>query len=162
TPKDEDGTPRAAIEIDPRRQQLIGVRTAKAERQSMTEALRTVGVVRYDETRQVDVNVKVEGWIRELMVNYTGHPVKKAQLLFTLSSPQLLGGENEYLLTLKSPEQMKHSQMAETRERTDQLVAAARQRLMLWDLSVDDLAELDRDRRPHPAIAFHSPIDGFV
>ena len=62
-------TARAAIDIDTRRQQLIGVRTVEAKRQSLAQTIRTVGTVRYDETRQADVNLKLEGWIRDLFVD---------------------------------------------------------------------------------------------
>ena len=41
-------TPRGDVTIDPRRQQLIGVRTAPVTREPMQHALRTVGVVRYN------------------------------------------------------------------------------------------------------------------
>ncbi|MGH8187370.1 MAG: efflux RND transporter periplasmic adaptor subunit, partial [Steroidobacteraceae bacterium] len=81
------GTARAEITIDPRRQQLIGVRTVPVERRALTATVRTVGLVRYDETRLADVNLKVEGWIRELYVDTTGEFVKAGQPLFTLYSP---------------------------------------------------------------------------
>jgi hypothetical protein len=32
----------------------------------MPPTVRTVGVIRYDETRQADINLKLEGWIRDL------------------------------------------------------------------------------------------------
>ena len=155
-------TPRAAVDIDPRRQQMIGVRTIEAKRQPLSQSIRTVGVVKYDETRQADVNVKVEGWIRELFVDYTGQPVQRGQPLFTLYSPQVLTAESEYLLALKSRDQMQSSQIADARERADQLVTAARQRLSLWDVSAQDLAALDRDREPRSTITVHSPAAGFI
>ena len=158
----EAQTPRAAVDIDPRRQQMIGVRTVEAKRQPLSQTIRTVGVVKYDETRQADVNVKVEGWIRELFVDYTGQPVQRGQPLFTLYSPQVLTAESEYLLALKSRDQMQSSQIADARERADQLVTAARQRLSLWDVSAQDLAALDRDREPHGTITVHSPAAGFI
>jgi multidrug efflux pump subunit AcrA (membrane-fusion protein) len=65
-------TPRGDVTIDPRRQQLIGVRTVPVTRASIGQAVRAVGAVRYNETRLTDVNVKVEGWIRELYVDATG------------------------------------------------------------------------------------------
>ncbi|MGH7429858.1 MAG: efflux RND transporter periplasmic adaptor subunit, partial [Candidatus Methylomirabilaceae bacterium] len=59
--------------IDPRRQQLIGVRTVPVKRGTIERTVRAVGLVRYDETRLADVNLKLEGWIRDLYVDYTGH-----------------------------------------------------------------------------------------
>ena len=115
-------TPRADVSIDPRRQQLIGVRTVPARRASLAQTIRTTGNVRADETRQTDINLKVEGWIRELYVDYTGQAVQKGQPLFTLYSPDLFTSEQEYILALKSRDQMQSSQIAEARDRADQLV----------------------------------------
>ena len=155
-------TPRTDVSIDPRRQQLIGVRTVVAKRASLEQTVRTIGTVRYDETRFTDVNVKVEGWIRDLFVDFTGQAVRTGQPLFTLYSPDLLATENEYLLALKTRDQLQQSQIADARERADALVAAARQRLTLWDLSPEQLQALERTREPQPAVTFHSPANGFV
>ena len=53
---------RGEVTIDPQRQQLIGVRLAPVTRETMAGVVRTNGVVRYDETRQSDVNVKFDGF----------------------------------------------------------------------------------------------------
>src|SRR4051794_4348617 len=57
---------RGEMMIDPRRQQLVGVRTTTVERSVVAAVVHTTGVVRADETRQTDINVRVDGWIREL------------------------------------------------------------------------------------------------
>jgi RND family efflux transporter MFP subunit len=157
-----DVVARGDVTIDPQRQQLIGVRTAPVTRESMAGMVRTTGVVRYDETRLSDVNVKLEGWIRDLHVDYTGQPVQKGQPLFTFYSPDLLTTQNEYLLALKTRDQVKDSAIADAREYADRIVEAARQRLRLWDLPPEEIAALDDTRRPPDAITFRSPVNGFV
>lgn len=156
------GTPRAEIMIDPRRQQLIGVRTVPVERRALTGTVRTVGLVRYDETRLADVNLKLEGWIRDLYVDYTGEFVKTGQPLFTLYSPELVTTQNEYLLALKTRDQVRQSQLADAREHADRLVESAKQRLLLWDLPPDQLAKLEESRQAQTEIVFRSPVTGYV
>lgn len=153
---------RGDVFIDPQRQQLIGVRLASVTHEAIAGVVRTTGVVRYDETRLTDVNVKLDGWIRDLRVDYTGQLVRQGQALFTLYSPDLLTTQNEYLLALKSRDQMQTSQVADAREYANRLVDAARQRLSLWDLSTEQLAELERTRQPVEAVTFTSPASGFV
>jgi Cu(I)/Ag(I) efflux system membrane fusion protein/cobalt-zinc-cadmium efflux system membrane fusion protein len=155
-------TPRNEITIDPRRQQLIGVKTVPVTRAAVDQAIRAAGTVRYDETRQADINLKVEGWIRDLYVDYTGQPIQRGQRLFTIYSPDLLNTQNEYLLALKTREQVQQSTIPDARERAAQLVAAARQRLSLWDLSPEDLRALDEKRQAQEAVEFRSPVSGFV
>ncbi|HKE86963.1 MAG TPA: FixH family protein [Vicinamibacterales bacterium] len=158
----EPATPRGDVSIDPRRQQLIGVRTAAVTREPMRHALRTVGVVRYDETTLADINLRLEGWIRDLYVDYTGQPIRKGQPLFTLYSPDLLATQQEYLLALKTRDQMRSSVVPDARERAEQLVASARQRLVLWNLPDEEIAALEQKRQPPEAVVFRSPVTGFV
>lgn len=155
-------TPRSDVTIDSRRQQLIGVRTVAAVRSALAPTIRTVGAVRSAETRLADVNVKLDGWIRDLYVDYTGQAITKGQPLFTLYSPDLLATENEYLLALKTRDQLQQSQIADAKERADQLVAAARQRLVLWDLPEEELRALESKRQPQNAVTFRSPVSGVV
>ena len=155
-------TLRGDVTIDPRRQQLIGLKTVPVMRQTVDQTVRAAGVVRYDETKQADVNVKIEGWIRDLYVDYTGQPIQRGQPLFTLYSPDLLNTQNEYLLALKTRDQMQQSTIADARERADSLVASARQRLLAWDLPAEDLRKLDETRQPVDAVVFRAPVSGFV
>ena len=154
--------PRVGVTLDLRRQQLVGVRTAAVERARMTKTIRTVGTVAYDETRIADVNLKVEGWIRDLYVDYTGQQVSTGEPLFTLYSPDLLATQQEYLLALRSRDQLRTSQIADVRERAERLVDAARTRIELWDLPADQLTALDETRQPQTVVTFRSPVTGFV
>jgi Cu(I)/Ag(I) efflux system membrane fusion protein len=155
-------THRGDVTIDPRRQQLIGVRIVVAKRSDLAQTIRAVGLVRYDETRQADINVKIDGWIRDLYVDYTGQFVRVGQPLFTLYSPDLLNTQSEYLMALKTREQLQSSQIADARQRADALVEAARQRLLLWDLSVEQIRAIEQARAPQAAVTFRSAVTGFV
>lgn len=157
-----DALPRVEIDIDPRRQQLIGVRTAAVESSSLATTIRTVGLVRYDETRLTDVNLKLEGWITELHVDYTGELVRRGEPLFTLYSPALVTTQQEYLLALETRDQAQHSQIADARLYADRLVESARRRVELWDLPPDVLSSLEETREPQRSVTFRSPASGYV
>src|SRR5471032_2252528 len=60
-PSASDANAGGPVSIDPQRQQLIGVRLATVTRSEIAPTIRASGIVRYDETRQADVNVKVDG-----------------------------------------------------------------------------------------------------
>jgi RND family efflux transporter MFP subunit len=154
--------PRAEVNLDLRRQQLIGVRTAPVERAAAAKTIRTVGTVRYDETRLADVNLKLEGWIRDLYVDYTGQRVREGDPLFTLYSPELLTTQQEYLLALNTRDLMRGSQIADAREYADRLVASARRRIELWDLPAEHVRALDETGQPQTAVTFRSPVSGYV
>ena len=155
-------TPRGPITIDARRQQLIGVHTVPATKTALTPTIRAVGSVRSAETKIADVNVKLDGWIRDLFVDYTGQAVAKGQPLFTLYSPDLLATETEYVLALNARDRLQQSEVADAKTRAEQLVASARQRLALWDLTEEQLRTVDETREPSSTLTFRSPVNGVV
>jgi RND family efflux transporter MFP subunit len=165
-PEVEEGsaveTPRGPVELDTRRRQLLGVRTARAERRPIEREIRAVGVVRYDETRLTDVNLKLDGWIKKLHVDYTGQAVRRGQPLLVIYSPDLLATQQEYLLALSTRDAMQGSQVADARVHADRLVESARQRLALWDLPADLIREIETTRQAQADVTFRSPVTGFV
>ena len=159
TPPAAAGDPeaRAPVTIDGRRQQLIGVRTVMVTEQPLTHRLRAKGIVRFDESRWTDVNVRAEGWIRKLYVERTGEAVRRGQPLLAIYSPELATAQAEYVLALRT-----RDAMARGGASTDRLVDAARQRLARWDLPDDHLVALTERREVAPLITFRSPVAGIV
>ena len=155
-------TSRGDVSMDLRRQQLIGVRTVKATRGALSQMVRAVGVVRSDEARVIDVNVKLEGWIRDLSADYTGRLVRQGEPLLTLYSPDLLATEHEYVLALASRDQLRSSVMPDATLRAEALVAAARQRLVQWDVPMEDLGELETNRKSKDTMTLRAASAGFV
>jgi Cu(I)/Ag(I) efflux system membrane fusion protein len=148
--------------LDARRQRLIGVRTMTVGRGAASPTVRTVGVVRADETRQVDLNVKSDGWVRELLVDYNGRFVKRGEPMLRLHSPELLSMQNDYLLALKARGQSADSSLDAAREYAVRLAEAARQRLRLRDLSDEQIAELEQRGVADSVVTFTSPATGYV
>ncbi|HME61769.1 MAG TPA: efflux RND transporter periplasmic adaptor subunit [Candidatus Binatia bacterium] len=150
------------VNISPERQQLVGIRTATAEIRPLTQKIRTVGIVTYDETRVAQVFSKVEGWIEKLLVNYTGTLVRKGQPLFTLYSPDLVATQEEYLLALKAKQTLGSSSIKEISAGSDSLLESAHRRLSLWDISEEQINNLEKTGKPQRTLTFYSPISGFV
>jgi len=152
----------AGVNVSPERQQLVGIRTATADVRPMIQKIRTVGIVTYDETRVAQVFSKVEGWIEKLVVNYTGKLVQKGQPLFTLYSPDLVSTQEEYLLALKAKETLGSSSIKEISAGADSLLESAHRRLSLWDISEEQINNLEKTGKPQRTLTFYSPISGFV
>ena len=153
---------RGEVTIDSARQQLTGVRTEGARRERVGAEIRAVGIVRYDETRQADINTKIDGWIRELYADYTGRAVRAGEPLFTLYSPELLTTENEYLLARRSHDRAAQSEIEDVRQYSDRLLAAARERLLLWDVPDTHIQELEQRAVATGVVTFRSPLGGVL
>ena len=156
------GTSGKGVYISPARQQLIGVRTATVTRRPLDTTIRTVGTLAYDETRVTEIHPKIMGWVERVYVDYVGKRVSRGQPLFTIYSPELVSTQKEYLLALKARQQLGASQFAETRAGAESLVAAARERLTLWDITNAQIEELERTGQPRRTLTLYSPFNGVV
>lgn len=157
-----DGPARGEVIIDPRRQQLIGVRIVPVRRTTISHEVRAAGVVRFDETRQAEITTKVDGWIRDLRADYTGRVISRGEPLFTLYSPGLLAAQNEYLLALRGHVNAASSELPSVRDYSERLHQAARERLLRWDLSEADIRELEQRGRATDTVTFRSPVSGTI
>ena len=85
--------PMGTIKINADKQQLIGVSYGQVESGAGAHIFRAVGKVAFDETRMARVHARVEGWIDQVFVDFTGQLVTKGQRLLTLYSPEMLATE---------------------------------------------------------------------
>lgn len=150
----------ATVTIDPARQQLIGLQVATVARGSVSGSWRTVGRVEVDPTRVRKTNVKVEGYVERLFVDFVGRPVRRGQPLFSLYSPSLLAAENEYVLALQTRDAL--ARAGSTDSNGTSLVNGSRRKLALWDVPVEEIRRLEQTRAPSKALTFYSPVSGVV
>jgi len=143
------------IAIDPVTTQNMGIRTALLERGPLRRTIRTVGVIDYDETALAEVSTKFRGWIEKLYVDATGQQMHQGEPLFEIYSPELYLAQTEYVLTLGSP--TNQDNIAATLRKT-----AATTKLRYWDISEDQIAELERTRAPKKTLRMNAPRDGIV
>jgi len=150
----------ATVNIDPSRQQLIGLTTAEVRRGPVGGSWRTVGRVQVDPTGVRRTNVKVGGYVERVFVDFVGKPVSKGQRLFSLYSPELLSAQNEYLLALQTRQALSAGgQLAGDGE---MLVRSARRKLQLWDVPESEIERLERSGEASKSLTFVSPISGVV
>ncbi|HYM61282.1 MAG TPA: efflux RND transporter periplasmic adaptor subunit [Thermoanaerobaculia bacterium] len=140
----------ANVKLTSDRQQLIGVQTGMAEVRSLGPSVRTVGRVAVDERRLYKVTTKFDGYIEKLYVNVTGQQIRRGQPLFTVYSPDLLATQQEYLLALRVAKQ------------APSLLVAARQRLLLWDITAAEIQQLESTGAARKTVTIYSPTNGYV
>ena len=150
----------ATVTIDPTRQQLIGLRTVPVTSGEVAQSWRTVGRVQVDPTRVRKTNVKIEGYIERMFVDFVGQPVRKGEALFALYSPSVLAAENEYILALETKAEL--AKGGALVGNGDTLVTSARRKLDLWDVPAYEIDRLERTRQSSKTLTFVSPISGVV
>lgn len=150
------------IKVTPERQRALGVRMSVAEEKVISRTVRTSGQIVADETRIAHIHVKTPGWIENVYVDFVGQLVKKGQPLFTIYSPDLVATQEEYLIAKRGQKSLGASPYKEVVTGSDSLLASARQRLLLWDLSEAQIKKLDETGEVNKTITVYSPVTGYV
>jgi multidrug efflux pump subunit AcrA (membrane-fusion protein) len=141
---------------------MAGIRTAIATNDAVVSDVRAVGTVVPDETRIRHITTKVGGYVEKLYVNAVGQSVRAGQPLFEIYSPELLASQEEYLRARQSADEFARSPLPEVRRGGQDLAAAARRRLELFDVPPGFLDQLDRGGKARRTVVFRAPFSGYV
>ena len=151
-----------ALQVSPEKQQLIGVEYGTAEYEAATGTIRAAARVTLDETRIVKVQTRLEGWIDRVFADFTGKYVTRGDALATVYSPDALATQQEYLLALRAQHTMRDGAMPAMAEGNGNLLAAARKRLDLWDISGQQIDEVERTGKPIENLTVYAPASAYV
>jgi RND family efflux transporter MFP subunit len=154
--------PVGSVQITPEKQQLIGVEYGTVEYETVHSSVRAVARVALDETKISKVHSKLEGWIDQVFVDFTGQQVRQGDPLLTIYSPEALATQQEYLLAIKAQHMLHDNPVHEMLGSTENLVAAAKKRMELWDIGDGQIAEITASGVPLKNLTLTSPITGFV
>lgn len=158
---DEVATART-IRIDPVMEQNMGVRIAPVVRGPLRKPVRTVAFVDYDETTQRQVTTKVNGWVEKLYVDQTGAQVHRGDPLFELYSPALFSAQEEYLAAIRNRQRVDVPAVPSSRLDSEALVRDARTRLEYFDISSEQITELERSGTVRKTLTIRAPFTGIV
>jgi RND family efflux transporter MFP subunit len=141
------------------RQQQIGVTYAKVERKPLFHTIRAVGLIVPDKGRNWQFVSRVDGYVQKLQVTAPGELVEKNAPLLSIYSPDLLTSEREFVELLRMRDQAKSKDARETPQR---LIESARRRLQLWNVTEEQVAELEKTRKASDTLTLLSPFRGVV
>jgi membrane fusion protein, copper/silver efflux system len=143
------------------RQQQIGVTYATVETKPLTHTIRAVGRVMPETQRVWRVVSRTNAYVQELGVSAVGDVVKKNQLLMKLYSPELLTTQRELIDLLRTRDRSSAGAHS-AREDFQRLIDSAERRLKLWNITDEQIAELERTREPQESLPILSQVDGVV
>lgn len=136
------------ISVAPQVIQTMGVRSARVTRSEPERIIDAVGYVGVDEDKIRREQVRVEGWVEKLHVNFAGGSVRKGDLLFELYAPKLVSTGQEYVHALSVGDLA--------------LQRAARERLARLGLGEAQIAALERTRHVPRLTGIYAQADGVV
>jgi Cu(I)/Ag(I) efflux system membrane fusion protein len=108
------------------------------------------GKVQADERRIAELTARFGGRIEKLFVSFTGEQVTRGQKLATIYSPELVTAQRELM------------EAASYKDSRPSIYNAARAKLRLWDLTEDQIDEIENAKNPETNFEILSPISGTV
>ncbi|HWP72767.1 MAG TPA: efflux RND transporter periplasmic adaptor subunit [Gemmatimonadaceae bacterium] len=139
----------------------IGVTYAPVIMAPLAREVRTVGQVTFDETRLTSVSPKIDGWVEQLYVNFTGQFVRRGDPLFSIYSPMLVTAQEELVLAKRLAVDVSSGTPEAARGAQD-LVVAARRRLLYWNVPDADVARLEATGEVQRTVTLRAPVSGYV
>ena len=150
------------VSISPLVVQNIGVRVQPVVTGPLVKTIRTVGTVDYAEPLVKDVNTKIGGWIEKLNVDQMGQQVKAGDPLFELYSPELYGAQEEYLLAYRNQGKVGADFVPDAAKNNKQLLESSRTKLDYYDITPEQIRELEKADKPAKTMVVRSPHTGVV
>jgi len=153
---------RRQLKLSPAAMELAEVETYPVERRLPTMEVRMVGKVEYDETTLSYITAWIPGRLDQLYVDYTGVPVQQGDHMVKLYSPELLAAQEELLQSIVTARELQASNSSLLRDRARSTVESAREKLRLWGLKEEQIAELERRGTPTDHVTINAPAGGIV
>jgi Cu(I)/Ag(I) efflux system membrane fusion protein len=141
---------------------LADIETVSVERKAPRAEIRMVGKIDYDESKLAYITAYFPGRLDRLFVDYTGIEVNKGDHLVKIYSPELLTAQEELIQAIRTTGALGASKNRLVRDVSSDTVQAAREKLRLWGMSQEQIADVERDGNASDDITIFSPISGVV
>ena len=140
-----------AVNIDPRVQQRLGVRTAVVEKKRLAVQVNAVGTVQYNERDVADIQARAAGYLEKVDARTPLQFVAAGQVLADLYVPDWVAVQEDYLAIKR----MQSSDAAG-------LLASSLQRMRLVGMTDEQIAAVSERNAVQARISVHAPIAGVV
>ena len=146
----------------------IGVTYAPVVRATLGGEVRTVGLVTWDETRVKTIAPKIDGYVEQLYIAFTGESISEGAPLLRIYSPMLVTAQEELLLAKKLSVDVARAGSSpgdaarDAARDAETLLASARRRLKYWDIPDVDIAQVERTGEVTKTLTLRSPVHGVV
>jgi len=142
------GSDPSEVTLSGREINAIGVRTAIAQINDISERIETVGFVGYDEHKTIHIHTRVDGWIETLNVRSVGETVKKGDRLFQIFSQDFAISSFDFVNIAKTG--------------NNRAIESARSKLRNQGASKRQIDEILKSGKMTRVLDIYAPQDGVV
>lgn len=129
---------------------LADVQTTVVIKEVAVSTSRLPGKIMVDERRLKTLPAHVPGRIEELYINFTGEYINKGDRVASIYSPELVSAQKELL------------EVGKDKERNPSLYNAARNKLLNWEITEEQINQIESSKKVMNEIDIVSKVDGYV
>ncbi|HQY19904.1 MAG TPA: efflux RND transporter periplasmic adaptor subunit [Ignavibacteria bacterium] len=148
--------------LSPAQQILANVQTEKVIVKEFKSRKSFNGYVKSADNNMRFISTPVSGKIVKMYINYEGQTVSKGQRVFDIYSPEIYSTQKEYLLALKNYESAKSSGNTLVIDQAESLINASKIRMSLWEITNEQISELEQSGEVKDFISVYSKYSGVV
>lgn len=152
---------RQAVHLTAEQERALGVVYTEVRRETLIRTIRTVGRIEAPEPNVADITPKIDGFVEQLDVSFTGESVRRGQSLLTIYSPLLVAAQEE-LLTAKRLVAQLDTTAGEAWRNAQTTLDAARRRLAYWDITAEQIAHIESSGEVTKTLTLVAPVTGIV
>ncbi len=156
--KKSNGAKKDEIQLSEQQIQLGNIRTDTIRNGTIGDQLVLTASLNFDQMKTSSVSARVGGRIERLYFKNLGDHVSKGAALYEIYSEELNNAKQEFILALER----KRTFATETAIDFDQLLQAAKNKLLLWGMSEAQINELAKTKKPSPITTFYSTSSGYI
>ena len=139
------------VKLSPSQQVMANVSTSAAMRMRLTKEITALGTFEAAEPNIRQVSARFSGRIEHLYVTFVGQSVRKGEAVADVYSPDAISAQEEFLLALSA-----------TSPEASDLLAKAREKLILWGFTENQILDLRNTRKVSDVVKIFSPVSGTV
>ena len=156
--KKTNGDDKDVILLSEQQIQLGNIHTDTIRNGSIGDQVVLTATLNFDQMKANSVSSRVMGRIEKLYFKNIGDYVRKGIALYDLYSEELNNAKQEYLLALEQ----RRTFINETAIDFAQLLQSAKNKLLLWGMSEEQINELVADKKATPITTFYSTAGGYI
>lgn len=158
----EESSVKGELKVSAHAMKMAQIQTRKVERKFVSNEIRMVGKVEYDETRFRYITARVPGRIDRLYVDYTGTPVRKGDHLVYIYSPELITAQKELQQSYHTFKKIKKGVNPTLSKNAERMYSAAREKLRLLGVTKEQINKIQKLKKPDSHLTIYSPMKGVV
>jgi Cu(I)/Ag(I) efflux system membrane fusion protein len=146
------------VELSAQQIQLGNIHSDTIRNGSIGDNLILTATLNFDQMKASSVSARIMGRIEKLYFKNLGDYVSKGSALYELHSEELNNAKQEYLLALDR----RKAFADETVIDFSHLIQSAKNKLLLWGMTENQIQELTRSKKASPSTTYYSNASGYI